>query len=52
MTELSRYWHNIGEYIVFYQVGPIDHFIHFPGPFAQSSGESEYNGTCTEVMAL
>ena len=30
-------------YILFYQVGPIDHFTHVPGPFPQSSAESEYN---------
>ena len=29
-----------GEYIIFYQGGPIDHSTHVPGPFAQSSAES------------
>ena len=28
-------------YIIFYQVGPIDHSTHVPGPFSQSSAESE-----------
>ena len=31
----------IGSYIVFYQVGPIDHCTHVPDPVAQSSAESE-----------
>ena len=30
-----------GEYIIFYQGGPIDHGTHVPGPVAQSSAESE-----------
>ena len=30
-----------GAYIIFYQGGPIDHGTHVPGPFAQSSAESE-----------
>ena len=30
-----------GEYIIFYQGGPIDHGTHFPGTVAQSSAESE-----------
>ena len=30
----------VGSYIVFYQVGPIDHFTHIPDPVAQSSAES------------
>ena len=29
-----------GAYIVFYQVGPIDHITHVPGPVSQSSAES------------
>ena len=41
-----------GSYIVFYQVGPIDHCTHVPGPFSQSSTESEYSATCTSGMAL
>ena len=32
-----------GEYIVFYQGGPIDHCTHIPGPVAQYSAKSEYN---------
>ena len=32
-----------GEYIIFYQGGPIDHGTHVPGPVSQSSAESEYN---------
>ena len=32
---------SIGEYIIFYQGGPIDHGTHVPGPVAQSSLESE-----------
>ena len=41
-----------GAYIIFYQGGPIDHGTHVPGPFAQSSEESEYNSACTEGMDL
>ena len=32
-----------GVYIIFYQVITIDHDTHIPGPFFQSSAESEYN---------
>ena len=28
-----------GEYIIFYQGGPIEHGTHVPGPVAQSSAE-------------
>ena len=28
-----------GEYIIFYQGGPIDHGTHVPGPVSQSSSE-------------
>ena len=41
-----------GEYIIFYQGGPIDHGTHVPGPVAQSSAESEYNTACTAGMDL
>ena len=41
-----------GAYIIFYQGGSIDHGTHVPGPFAQSSAESEYNSACTAGMAL
>ena len=41
-----------GEYIIFYQGGPIDHGAHVPGPVAQFSAESEYNAACTTGMAL
>ena len=41
-----------GEYIIFYQGGPIDHDTHVPGPVAQSSAESENNAACTTGMAL
>ena len=30
-------------YIVFYQVGSIDHCTHVPGPVAQYIADSEYN---------
>ena len=43
---------NKGAYIIFYQGGPIDHGTHVPGPFAQSSAESEYNAACTSGIAL
>ena len=33
----------IGEYIVFYQGGPIIYVTHVPGPVSQSSAESQYN---------
>ena len=39
-------------YIILYQGGSIDHGTHVPGPVAQSSAESEYNATCTALMAL
>ena len=29
-----------GEYIIFYQIGPIDRVTHVPGPVDQSSVES------------
>ena len=32
---------SIGAYIVFYQIGPIDHSTHVTGPVSQSSAESE-----------
>ena len=41
-----------GAYIIFYQVGPIDHGTHVPGPVAQSNTESEYNVVCTSGMYL
>ena len=41
-----------GVYIIFYQVGTIDHGTHVPGPVAQSSAESEYSASCTAGMAL
>ena len=41
-----------GSYIIFYQGGPIYHGTNVPGPFAQSSAESEYNAACTAGMAL
>ena len=41
-----------GEYIIFYQGGPIDHGTHVTGPVAQSSAESEYNAAYTAGMAL
>ena len=34
---------SIGSYIVCFQGGTIDHFIHVPGPVSQYSAESEYN---------
>ena len=27
-------------YIILYQIGPIEHWTHVPGPFAQSNSES------------
>ena len=41
-----------GAYIIFYQVGPIDHVTHVPVPVAQSSAESDYNTECTTGIAL
>ena len=40
-----------GEYIIFYQGGPINHVTHVPGPVDQPSTESEYNAECTACMA-
>ena len=41
-----------GEYVLFYQVGSIDHGTHVPWPVYQLSEESEYNSSCTLGMAL
>ena len=41
-----------GSYIIFYQLGPIDHDTYVPGPVSQSSAEIEYNEACTSGMAL
>ena len=41
-----------GEYIIFYQGGPIDHGTHIPGPVPQSSAESEYNAACPAEIDL
>ena len=41
-----------GQYIIFYQGGPIDHGTHVPGPVAQYSADIEYNAVCTAGMAL
>ena len=35
---------------IFYQGGPIDHCTHVPGPFSQSTVESDYNASCTAGM--
>ena len=40
-----------GAYIVFYQVVPIYHCTHVPGPVSQSSNESDYNAACIPVMS-
>ena len=40
-----------GEYIIFYQVGPIDHGTHVPGPVNQWGAESEWNSACTAGLA-
>ena len=32
---------SIGAYIIFYQGGQIDYGTHVPGPFSQSSAQSE-----------
>ena len=37
-------------YIVFYQVGSIDHCTHVPGPVAQYIADSEYNAAWTTGM--
>ena len=39
-------------YTIFYQVGPIDHGTHIPGPVAQSSVEIQYNAACISGMYL
>ena len=41
-----------GEYIIFYQGGPIDYGTNVPVPVYQSSAESEYNAACTSGMDL
>ena len=41
-----------GEYIMFYQGGPIDHCTHVPGSVAQPSAESECITACAEVMTF
>ena len=60
LMDFSDYkWHDFpdtgrstGEYIIFYQGGPIDNGTHVPGTVSQSSAESEYNAVCTAGMAL
>ena len=42
----------IGAYIIFYQVGPIDHDTHVPGLVSQPSAERKYNAACTAGMYL
>ena len=41
-----------GAYTIFYRGCTIDHGTHVPGPFSQSSAESDYNAACTSGMAL
>ena len=41
-----------GEYIIFYQGGPIYHGTHVPVTISPSSAESEYNAACTAGIAL
>ena len=41
-----------GEYIIFYQGGPIDHGKHVPGPVVKSSAQRGYNAACTAGMDL
>ena len=43
---------SIGEYIIFYQGGPIDHDTHVLGPVDESSAESEYNSAYTAITSL
>ena len=43
---------SIGLYIIFYQVGPIDHFTHVPRPVDQSIAKIDYNAAYTAGMAL
>ena len=38
--------------MIFYQCGTIDHGTHVTGPVSQSRAGSEYNGACTEGLAL
>ena len=35
--DFTEHRRSTGAYMIFYQVGPIDHFTHVPGPVAQSS---------------
>ena len=41
-----------GAYITFFQGGPIYHGTHVPRPIYQLSTKSEYNASCTSVIAL
>ena len=43
---------NTGSSIISYQGGTNEHGTHIPVPVAQSISESEYNASCTTVMAL
>ena len=60
MVDFSEYsWQDFldtdiitGAYIIFYQGEKIDHGTHVPGPFYQTSSESEYNVACTARMDL
>ena len=41
-----------GAYFIFYQGVTIDHGTHVPGPFSQSSAESDYTTACTAGIPL
>ena len=41
-----------GAYIIFYQIGIVDHVTHVPGPVYQLSEESEYNAACSSGIVL
>ena len=43
---------NTEEYIVVYQVVPIDYFTNVPGPVSQSISESYYNAARNTRMSL
>ena len=51
-NNITDTWRSIGAYIMFYKGVTIYLFTHVPGPFSQSSAQSEYNALCTTSFSL
>ena len=50
--DFSRTGISTGAYIIFDQIGPIEHGTYVQGPVAQSSTENKYNESCTTGISL